>query len=70
MTASKKDSRPLTVETGGKLYLFTAHTVEEYENTKGYISSAGIPGKPLSKADCLRLARTLLNHATAQSVRD
>lgn len=59
---TRKDTSPMTVETGGKLYLFTSHSPQDYENAKkGY--SRSMPGKPLSKAECLRLARTLLNHA-------
>lgn len=54
---------PLTVETSGKLYLYTPHTIADYEATKGYFSARSAPGRPLSKADCLRLAATLLNHA-------
>jgi hypothetical protein len=60
----KTNSKWATVEENGKLYLFTPHTIEDYEATKGYISSRPVPGKPLSREDCIRLASSLLRHAT------
>jgi len=51
------------IETGDKLFLFTEYTVEDYEATKGYTTSRPVPGRPLSKKDCLKLARILLNQA-------
>jgi hypothetical protein len=63
---SRKSNRKWsTVETSGKLYLFAEHSMKEYDNTKGYYTSGPIPGRPMSKNDCLRLARILLNHATS-----
>lgn len=53
----------LTVNNGDKLWLFAEHTVEDYEATKGYVTSSAVPGRPLSKKDCLKLARILLNQA-------
>lgn len=61
MAASK--SKFMTVESSGKLYLFAAKTTEDYEATKGTYSSGPIPGKPLTREECIRLASTLLNHA-------
>jgi hypothetical protein len=52
------------VETGGKLYLYTRKSIEDYDATRGSFSHYDPPGQPLSKKDCLKLARILLDHGT------
>ena len=53
------------IETRGKVYLYTANSIEDYESTNrgSYYSQSEPPGKALSKADCLAIAKTLLRHA-------
>jgi hypothetical protein len=57
-------SRWAAVETGGKLYLYTRKSIEDYDATRGSFSHYDPPGQPLSKKDCLKLARILLDHGT------
>jgi hypothetical protein len=62
---SKAHHKYMTVDDGEHLYLYATDIRERLEADKGsYFSLPKESARPLTKSECLRLARILLVHAT------